>query len=64
MTDHVSLVYTETELKCQDLSDRVQCVMKTRQDNNMTHHTGAIYAKNDNELSDRSDQVQSITKTR
>ena len=39
------------KMNCQDLSDRVQSVMETIQDNDMIDCTGAVYVKNDTELS-------------
>lgn len=39
------------KLNYRDLSNMVQYVTKTRQDNNMTNNTGAIYIKNETEMS-------------
>lgn len=42
---------TKTKLSYYDQSDRVQYIMKTKQNNDITDRTGTIYAKNDTELS-------------
>ena len=39
------------KLNYRDVSDRVQSVMKTSQDNNIIDYIGMVYAKNDTELS-------------
>ena len=39
------------KLNCQDLSNRVQFVMKTRQNNDLIDHPSAFYVENDTELS-------------
>lgn len=51
MIECISLVYVALKMNCRNLSNLVQFVMKTKQDNNMTDRIGAIYTKNDNELS-------------
>ena len=35
MTDHIDMAYIKTETELSDLSDRVQSVMKTRQDDDL-----------------------------
>lgn len=40
----------KTKLNCWDQLDRVQSVMKTRQDNDVTSSTGAIYTENKTKL--------------
>ena len=42
---------SELKLNCQDLSNRVQSVMKTRQGIDLTDRTDVVYAKNEIELS-------------
>lgn len=39
------------KLSFHDLLDRVQSMIKTRQDNNVTNCLGALYAENEIELS-------------
>ena len=34
--NHIGLVHTQIEIKLLNLSNRVQSIMKTKQDNNMT----------------------------
>ena len=41
----------KSKLNYKDLFDRVQSVMKTRQDNNMIDRTDVVYAKNEIDLS-------------
>ena len=38
------------KLSCHDWSNRVQYVMKTRQDNSVIDYTSAVYVKNETEL--------------
>ena len=38
-------------LNYRDLLDRLQSMINTRHDNNMTNHIGVIYVRNDTELS-------------
>ena len=38
-------------LNCCDWLDKVQSIMKTKQDNDMTNRTDVIYVENDIELS-------------
>ena len=39
------------KLNCQDLSNQVRSMMKTRHDNNVTNHIGAVNTENETELS-------------
>ena len=38
------------KLNCWDLSEWVQIVMKTRQDNDVTNHAGVLYIENNTKL--------------
>lgn len=49
MIHRIILVSIETELNCWDLSNQVQYVRKTKQDNDMTNRTSTIYIKNKTE---------------
>lgn len=42
---------SKPKLNCQDLSDQVWSVMKTRQDIDVTDHIDVVYIKNEIELS-------------
>ena len=42
---------TKPKVNCQDLSDWVWSMMKTKQDNYMIDGTSVVYAESDNELS-------------
>lgn len=44
-------ILLKTILKCRERSDQVRCVMKTRQDINMTDRASAVYVENETELS-------------
>lgn len=37
-------------MTCHDQLDRVESIMKTREDNNITDRTSVVYIKNDTEL--------------
>ena len=51
VTNRIGLVYEKPKLNYQDLSDRVQSVMKTRQDNNITDCTSVVNTENETKLS-------------
>lgn len=53
MTLLIEQVWSMPKLKLNywDLSNQVQYVMKTRQDNDIINRTGAVYAKNETKLS-------------
>ena len=54
----------KTKLSYHFQSNRMQYVMKTKQDNNVIDHIGAIYNENNTNLHDWSNREQSIMKTR
>lgn len=51
-------------MNCQDLSDRVQSMMKAKQENNMIDCIGVVYTKNDIECHDPSDSIPFVSKIR
>lgn len=65
MIDSIVWSMLKSKLKCQDLSNRVRSVMKTRHDNNVIGHT-RVWSTPNSKLSyhDQSDRVQFLMKTR
>ena len=51
VTDYIGVVYTETELNCQDLFNHVRFVTKIIYDNNVSGHKDVVYAENKTEWS-------------
>lgn len=55
---------SKTKLSCREQSDRVQFVIKTRLNNDVTDSIGLVYAENKTELSWLIGPIQYVTKIR